>query len=87
MENIFPAIIISVVTAITAYITIRCSLKQFFSQRWWEKKVEAYSNIIEHLSYLQYYFGEWFDEDEERLSKGYRHARESVKKLPLLVHI
>lgn len=90
MENIFPAIIISVVTAITAYITIRCSLKQFFSQRWWEKEVEAYSNIIEHLSYLQYYFREWFDEgvgerrlgdeDEERLSKGYRHARESVKK-------
>lgn len=90
LENIFPAIIISIVTAITAYITIKRSMKQFFPQRWWEKKVEAYSNIIEHLSYLQYYFGEWFDEgvgerrlgdeDKERLSKGYRQARESVKK-------
>ena len=30
---------------------------------------EAYSNIIEHLSYLEYYFGEWLNEavGEKRL--------------------
>jgi len=54
------------------------------------KKAEAYSHIIEHLSYLQYYFGEWFDEgvgikkmrdkDSERLSEDYRQAKESITK-------
>ncbi|MBU4509720.1 hypothetical protein KJ830_01600 [bacterium] len=84
---LIPAMFISI---ITAYITVHLSMKQFYSQRWWEKKVEAYSNIIEHLSYLQYYLGEWFDKgvhekelsssDKERLSEGYRQARESITK-------
>jgi len=47
-----------IVSIITAYLTVKFSIKQFYSQKWWEKKAEAYSNIIEKLSYLQYYFGE-----------------------------
>lgn len=84
---LIPATIVSI---ITAYITVHLSMKQFYSQKWWEKKAEAYSNIIEHLSYLQYYLGEWFAEgvhekelsssDKERLSEGYRQARESITK-------
>ena len=84
---LIPALIVSI---ITAYVTVKLSIKQFYSQRWWEKKAEAYSHIIEHLSYLQYYFGEWFNEgvgikklgekDTERLSEGYRKARESITK-------
>lgn len=77
-----------IVSIITAYLTVKFSIKQFYSQKWWEKKAEAYSNIIEKLSYLQYYFGEWLEEiegtkkmrekDEERLSEGYRQAKESI---------
>ncbi len=84
---LIPALIVSI---ITAYITVKLSIKQFYSQRWWEKKAEAYSRIIEHLSYLQYYFGEWLNEifgtkemgekDNERLSEGYRQAKESITK-------
>ncbi len=84
---LIPAIIVSI---ITAYVTVKLSLKQFYSEKWWEKKAVAYSHIIEHLSYLQYYFGEWFseglyekkltDKHKEKLSEGYRQARESITK-------
>jgi nitrogen fixation/metabolism regulation signal transduction histidine kinase len=84
---LIPGVIVSI---ITAYVTVQLSMKQFYSQRWWEKKAEAYSHIIEHLSYLQFYFEEWFneganirelgDKDKEKLSEGYRQARESIAK-------
>ena len=82
---LIPALAVSV---ITAYITVRLSLKQFYSQRWWDKKAEAYSQILEHLSYLKYYYSEWFDElqadvimstdHKKKLFEGYQRSRESV---------
>ena len=82
-----PALIVSIVTA---HVTVKLAMKQFYSQRWWEQKAAVYSHIIEHLSYLQYYFGEWSDEgvgtkklgdkDKERLLEGYRRAKESITK-------
>ena len=84
---LIPALIVSV---ITAYVTVKLSTKQFCSEKWWEKKAEAYSHVIEHLSYLQYYFGEWFSEGlhekeltgkhKERLSEGHRQSMESITK-------
>ena len=90
-QGIFTALIPAIIIAIFApYMTVKWSLKQFYSEKWWEKKAEAYSHIIEHLSYLQYYFGEWYseglnekklaDKDKEKLSEGYRQARESITK-------
>ena len=90
-QGIFTALIPAIIIAIIApYLTVKLSMKQFYSEKWWEKKAEAYSQIIEHLSYLQYYFGEWLNEgvgirnlggkDTERLSEGYRKARESIAK-------
>jgi len=79
-----------IVSVLTAYITVKLSMKQFYSKKWWEKKAEAYSHIIENLSRLQYYFGEWLDaefnmkqlskEEGEKLSKEYREAKECVIK-------
>ena len=87
IKTILSALIISI---ITSYLTVKFSMNQFFSQRMWEKKADAYSCIIEHLSYLQYYFGEWDDEvlgikkledkDRKRLYKGYSQAKESITK-------
>ena len=86
-KYLIPALFVSIITAI---VTVKLSIKQFYSQRWWEKKAEAYSHIIENLSYLQYYFSEWFDEeigikrmrdkDKEKLSECYEKARESITK-------
>ena len=68
----------------------KMELERFYSQRWWEKKEEAYSHIIEQLSYLQYYYGEWLDTLERgvdsdrlqgRLAEDYRQAEEEVGKV------
>lgn len=87
LTALVPALIVSI---LTAYITVRFSMRQFYSQKWWEKKAEAYSHIIEHLSYLQYCFGEWSgegiglkelkDKDREKLSEGYQQAEEAITK-------
>jgi hypothetical protein len=84
---LLPALAVSI---ITAYIAVRLSLKQFYSQRWWDKKAEAYSLILEHLSYLKYYYGEWIDElqlditmsedHQKRLNDGYQQSKESIIK-------
>lgn len=59
LTGLIPSLFVSV---LTAFVTVKLSTKQFFSQKWWKKNAEAYSKIIEGLSYLQYFFGEFFDE-------------------------
>jgi len=49
-KYLIPALFVSIITAV---VTVKLSIKQFYSQRWWEKKAEAYSHIIENLSYLR----------------------------------
>ena len=93
MSEIFQSVLIVLVPAlmvavITAYVTVKLATRQFYSQRWWEKKAEAYSHIIEHLANMQYYFEEMFDEgigdktlseeEKDRLLKAYRQAKESI---------
>ena len=95
MSELVQGILIALIPAlavaiITSYVTVRLSIRQFYSQRWWDKKAEAYSQIMEHLSYLHYYFEAWYDEIEaditisqerkQELSKGYRQSRESITK-------
>jgi hypothetical protein len=85
---LLPALLVSI---ITAYITVRLSIKQFYSQRWWDKKAEAYSQILEHLSYLRYYYEKWsnvimqpditLDVDHKKnLDEGYRRSEEAITK-------
>ena len=45
--NIISGLAISIVTAV---VTVRLSIRQFTTQRWWEKKTEAYSELIENLA-------------------------------------
>lgn len=45
----------AVIAFIASYITIRLSLKRFHSEKWWEKKAEAYSAIIESLHNMKRY--------------------------------
>jgi len=86
--GLIPALVVSVTTAI---ITVRLSLSQFHSQRWWEKRAEAYSQIMEQLSYLIYYHQEWIDEDlglskmsgdkKLELQKRYNKIREDLTRV------
>ena len=45
-------------------LAVRLSLKQFHSQKWWELKAEAYSNIMARLSAVQRALDLWIDMDE-----------------------
>ena len=38
------------VAVITSFVTVRLSVRAFSSQRWWERKADAYSSIINALS-------------------------------------
>lgn len=65
LTQILIGFVLSVVASIiSAFVTVRLSLNQFRSQRWWEKKAERYSQIIEHLSHLEFSLGEWLEEYE-----------------------
>jgi len=57
--SLVPSIVIAIITAV---VTVRLSLKQFYSQKWWEKKIEVNTKIIESLAIMQHYMGLWFDE-------------------------
>ena len=91
LQGILIAFIPSVLVALfTAWVTVKFSMQQFFEQRWWEKKAETYSQIVEALSYLQYHNVEWLDSQiegktlsgpkVEKLSEGYFQAKEEIAK-------
>jgi hypothetical protein len=82
---------IGLVTAIvTAIATVRLSARQFRSQHWWERKVEAYSDIIEALHGMHRFDAEAFDaaiegrelsqEYHDRLLQEWRAGHERLKK-------
>ena len=57
-----PGVIIAVVTA---FLTVRLSLRQFYSQRWWERKAEAYSTIVESIYHAKNYVARLLEAEEE----------------------
>jgi len=57
---LIPSLVVSVATA---FLTVRLSLRQFHSQRWWELKVEAYSGIMEQLSHVDYCLNDWLAQE------------------------
>jgi type I site-specific restriction endonuclease len=50
MEKIAIGILTAlIISFISSWITVQLSLRRFRTERWWEKKAEAYSKIIEAL--------------------------------------
>lgn len=43
----------AVLAGLTSWLTVRQALKQFSSQRWWERQEDAYRKIIDSLSQIQ----------------------------------
>ncbi len=84
-------ITVGAITAVIAsYITVRLSLRRFYSEKWWEKKAEAYSAILEALHYMKRSFDEDLEADmlrreipedrKEQLRQKYREADDELKK-------
>jgi hypothetical protein len=83
----FTSIIVAIVTA---WVTVRLSIKQFKSQRLWELRLEAYSNIINALYHFKEPYEKELEEsaelirltDNERmeLSENAKKARNDIDK-------
>jgi len=50
LTKLLPGLLIAVVTAI---VTIHLSIKRFHSERWWERKADSYSRIVESLHQMK----------------------------------
>lgn len=89
--NLLSQITVGAIIAIVAsYITVQLSLRRFYSEKWWEKKAEAYAAILEALHYMKRAFDEDLEaamagrevpEDRQaELLKKYREAHDELKK-------
>jgi len=59
LTHVLPPLLIAVLTAI---LTVHLSLRRFHAERWWERKVDAYSRIIEALHHAAEYCDAQSDE-------------------------
>jgi hypothetical protein len=50
LQTILPSLIGGVVTAA---VSVRLALKRFRSERWWERKAQAYSDLLLSLFHVQ----------------------------------
>ena len=91
-SQIYLQFILTAVTAVGAsFFTAKFALGRFYTQRWWEKKAEAYSAILEALHFIKRDFGEHLDAEEVHrevpegrkveLRKKSREANDELKKL------
>jgi hypothetical protein len=49
-----------VIAAVNSWITVQLSLRRFRTERWWERKVEAYERIIAALHPTKAYADTYF---------------------------
>lgn len=85
--NAFVGLVIAVVSA---RVTVHFALRRFHSEKWWERKADAYSSIIEALHHIRNYAdhhmefemrGTEMPEDGKReLSKELRRALAELRK-------
>jgi hypothetical protein len=75
-------------------LTVRLALRRFHKEKWWEKKQEMYSSLLETLHHLKNYAAEHYegqmnpdhitDEKREELTKDWKQfSREFAKLLDL----
>jgi len=74
---------------LASWLTVRLALQRFYTQKWWERKAQAYSEIIGSLAKMRICFDKWFDEDIElrkmspeagkRVNEEYASARRVIE--------
>lgn len=53
------------IAAVSSWITVQLSLGKFRHEKWWERKADAYANVIEALHYSKQFAEEHFEADIE----------------------
>ncbi len=65
LKAILPMLIVAVVTS---FLTVRLALRRFYKEKWWEKKHETYSHLLETIHHLKNYAAEHY---EDQISPDY----------------
>jgi hypothetical protein len=77
MINIIMVIVNAISIFLASWLTVRLALQRFYTQKWWERKAQAYSEIIGSLAKMRICFDKW--EDEQLRYKEIRaEARKKV---------
>ena len=66
------------VAAVTSMLTVRLALWRFHSEKWWERKAELYSRLMEGLFDMHSYNRQWLEDYE--LSIGEEDPAEEEKR-------
>ena len=90
LKAVLPGIFIATLTSI---LTVRLAIRRFHQEKWWEKKQEMYSNLLETLHHLKNFASEHYegqinpdhitDEKREELNQEWRKFSREFAKLPL----
>ena len=88
LKAVLPGIAISVFTSI---LTVRLAIRRFHEEKWWEKKQEMYSSLLETLHHMKNYVAEHYegqldsnyitDEKREELKKDWKMFSQKFAKL------
>jgi hypothetical protein len=78
------------IAVVSAVVTVRLALHRFYSEKWWEKKLAAYVNVIEALFQVKLYMDEQIESyvgestiSEERqvqLREKWREGRDEISR-------
>lgn len=74
LTKLLPSLLVAVVTAL---VTVKLALKRFHSERWWEKKADSYSRIVESLHQMK----AWCEDQMEYIENGREMSEEKEKDL------
>lgn len=88
LKIILPGVAIAIFTSI---LTVRLAIRRFHEEKWWEKKQETYSNLLEALHHLKNYAAEHYegqmnpdhitDEKRDELTKDWKRFSRELGKL------
>lgn len=90
MELVWKAISAVFIAGISSWITVQLSKNKFRTERWWEKKVQAYERIIEAFNNSKRFDAELMraeelhreisEERSDELRNAARNARDEILK-------
>lgn len=86
---LIPGIVIAVLSAV---ITVKLAIRRFHEERWWDKKVESYSSLLDVLHRFKRYASKHYanefvptdifsKEEKQALEEEWRRTREDYSRL------
>ena len=61
-NDILDFLIKCVLAALSAFFTVKFSLSNFYTQKWWERKAGSYTDIIDCLAQIKTFYSEMSDD-------------------------